>query len=160
MVMIAFQRNISIGTPECTSLSTAKSRVPRANEGAAAIVRPVALDRGDSLRIRNGRGTRVRMTDGVLWITEENSIEDHVLLPGDCLDLAQTGTAIVLAHRAARLVVEVPAGVTPPRAVEMALRYGKRVVPIALADPTPISLSTIATGIATAIGNALASIDD
>ena len=61
------------------------------------------------------------------------------------------------ADRPARIVIEVPPGAAPPRAVEMALAGGER-RRIALAVPTPISLSTIATGIATVIGNALASI--
>ena len=157
MDMMAFQRNISTGTPEFNSLSTAKSRVAGAADGASPIVRPVALDRGDLLRIRNGRGTRVRATHGVLWITEEYSAEDHVLLPGDSLTLAQTGMAIVLAHRPARVVIEVPVGVTAPRAVELTLGLGRRGMRIALADPTPVSLSRIVTGVATVVGNALAS---
>lgn len=128
--------------------------------GVSPIVMPVALDRGDLLRVRNGGGARVRATDGVLWITEEGSADDHVLLPGDFLDLAPTATATVLAHRPARVVVEVPAGVTPPRAVDLTLGRGKRAMRIMLPNPAPISLSMIATGIAAVIGNVLASIND
>lgn len=135
---------------------TAKRRVADATDGPQLIVKPVALDRGNVLRIRRGRGTRVRVASGVLWVTEENSPEGHVLLPGDAIDLAQTGTAIVLAHRVSRVVIEVPAGIAPPRAVEMAMADGEPGMRIALADPTPMSLSTMATGVATVIGNALA----
>src|SRR5206468_2072120 len=101
MTTIGFQPHLNARVPEFGSSSTAG-----ATEGASPIVRPVALDRGDLLCIRNGRGTRVHAVSGVLWITEENSPEDHVLLPGDAIDLAQTGTAIVLAHRTARVVIE------------------------------------------------------
>ena len=136
--------------------------VRRGVTGAAgtrpSIVKPIALDRGNLLRILNGRGTRIRVASGVLWVTEENSPDDHVLLPGAAIDLAKKGTAIVLAHRAARVVIEVPTGVAPPRLVEMALADGERGWRIALAVATPISLATIAAGIATVIGNALAAI--
>jgi hypothetical protein len=49
----------------------------------------------------------------------------HVLLPDDAVVLAQTGLAIVLAHRPARVVLELPHGVAPPRAVEIALADGE-----------------------------------
>jgi hypothetical protein len=156
--MATMKPHITSGIPGFGSLSAAKSRAAGATEATSPIFRPVALDRGNLLRIRNGRGTRVRVASGVLWVTEENSPEDHKLLPGDAIDLAQTGTATVFAHRTARVVVEVPAGVTAPRAVEMALADGEPGMRIALAEPTPRSLSTIATGIATVIGSARASI--
>ena len=122
------------------------------------IVKPLALDRGNVLRIRDGRGTRLRVTSGVLWVTEENSPADHVLLPGDTFDLCQAGIAIALAHRVARVVLEVPAGVASPRIVEMALTDGGSGTRIALAVRMPISLPTIATGIATVIGKLVTSI--
>ncbi len=70
----------------------------------------------------------------------------------------QAGTAIALAHRVSRVVVEVPAGVTSPRVVEMALTDGGSGTRIALAVRMPKSLATIATGIATIIGKLVASI--
>lgn len=81
-----------------------------------------------------------------------------MLLPGDVLALAKTGTAIVFAHRPARVVVEVPPGVALPRAVEMALADGEHGRRIALAAPTPTTLSTIARSIAAVIGPGFASI--
>ena len=122
------------------------------------IAKPIALDYGNLLRIRNGRGTRICVASGVLWVTEEDSPEDHVLLPGDAIDLARRGTAIVLAHRPARIVIEVPPGVARPRAVEMALAEGGHGRRIALASTTPIWLLAIASGIATVIRNVLASL--
>ena len=159
MAMMAFERDIDTHAEAFGSTLTPRNRVTGATKEAPTIARLVALDRGDVLRIKNGRGTRVRATDGVLWITEENSPDDHVLLPGGSLELAQTGLAIVLAHRAARVVVEVPAGVTPPRSVELTLGRGQRGMRIALAEPTPVSLSLIAAAIGTFIGKVLASID-
>jgi hypothetical protein len=156
MAMMASERDINPDAEALGSTMTPRNRVTDATKEASTIVRLVALDRGDVLRIQNGRGTRVRATDGVLWITEENSPDDHVLLPGRSLELAQTGLAIVLAHRPARVVV----GVTPARVVELRLGRGKRGMRIALAEPTPISLSLIVAGIGTVIGKVLASIDD
>ncbi len=146
------------GIPRCDLSPTAKRGVTDATKGPSPIVRPVTLDRGNVLRIRNGRGTRIRAASGMLWITEENSPEDHVLLPGDVLALAQTGMALVLAHRAARVVVEVPVGVTPPRAVEMAPADGEAGRRIALATPAPISLPAIGPVLVTALGDVRASI--
>ncbi len=48
--------------------------------------------------------------------------DDIVLRPGDMTSLAFPGTAIALAHEAARVVLEVPDGIDPPRAVEVAAR--------------------------------------
>ena len=158
MTTIGFQPHLNVGAAGLGSSLTAKPRVSGTTEVASPIVRPLALDRGDSLHIRNGRGTRVRAASGVLWITEENSPADHVLLPGDAIDLAQTGMAIVLAHRAARVVVEVPSGVRPPRAVEMALAGGGSRWRIALAAPTTSSSSMMGAGVARAIGRAVAAI--
>jgi len=152
------QPRLATGMPGLHPAPAAGSRVTGATRTRPAIVKPIALDRANLLRIRDGRGTRIRVASGVLWVTEENSPDDHVLLPGAAIDLAKKGTAIVLAHRPARLVIEVPPGVAPPRRVEVALADGERGQRIALAVPTPVSLATIAAGVATVIGNALASI--
>jgi hypothetical protein len=107
MAMMTFQSHVNIGIPGFGSSSTAKSRVAGAARSASPIVRPVALDRGNILRIKNGRGTRVRAASGVLD-HRENSPEDHALLQGDAIDLTQKGTAIVFAHRPARRVGTLP----------------------------------------------------
>jgi hypothetical protein len=139
------------------SPSTAQRVTTSVGKSAPALVKPIALDRGNVLRIRNGAGTRIRAASGVLWITEENSPDDHVLLPGDTLVLAQPGCAIVLAHRPARVILEVPPGGVAPSAVEMALADGEPGTRIALAKPTPISLSMLARRLAIALRDAIAS---
>ena len=158
MTTSARQPRLDTGIPGLHPIPAVRSRVTGAAGTRPSIVKPIALDRGNLLRILNGRGTRIRVASGVLWVTEENNPEDHVLLPGAAIDLAKKGTAIALAHRTARIVIEVPDGVAPPRRVEMALADGERGQRIALAVPTPISLATIALGCATVIGNVLASI--
>lgn len=139
------------------SPSTAQRVGTSVGRSASALVKPIALDRGNVLRIRNGAGTRIRATSGVLWITEENSPDDHVLLPGDTLMLAQAGWAIVLAHRPAHVILEVPPGGVAPSAVEMALADGEPGRRIALGKPTTISLSRLARRLAIALRKAIAS---
>jgi hypothetical protein len=158
MTMITYAPRLTRDPPTSRSLSTPGSRVAGATEGAPAVVKPIALDQGDSLSIRNGRGTRIRAASGVLWVTEENCLKDYVLVPGDSIALVQPGTAMVLAHRTSRIVIEVPAGVTPPRWVELAMRSGKSAVRIALAVPTTRSLSTTGEKIAGATKRIFAAI--
>jgi hypothetical protein len=123
------------------------------------IIKPIALERAAMLRIRNGQGTRVRVTSGALWVTEEDSPADHMLLPGDGLDLTRRGTAIVFADLSpARIVIEVPPGVALPRAVDMVLANGER-RRVALGDPMRQWARTGVGGAAlTFLGNALASL--
>ena len=123
--------------------------VAPAGKSSPSTVNTIALDRGNVLRIQHGAGTRIRASSGVLWITEENNPKDHVLLPGDAIALSQNGLAIVLAHRRARVVLEVPSDGEPPRTVEMALADGEPGTHIALAGPAPISLSAMTHGLAT-----------
>ena len=145
---------VNTGIARFASTSTAQ-RVT--TSVASALVKPIALDRGNVLRIRNGAGTRIRAASGGLWITEENSPDDHVLLPGDTLMLAQAGLAIVLAHRPARVILEVPPGSGAPSAVEMALADGEPGRRIALAKPSTPSLRRLVRRFAIALREAIAS---
>ncbi len=158
MIGMTLQPQLNAGMPRCNLSPTSTHRAAGATGERSSIVRPVALDRGNVLRIKNGRGTQICAASGVLWITEENSLEDHVLRPGDVLALVQLGLAIVLAHQKARVVVEVPAGVTPPRAIEMAMLDGEPGRRIVLAASAPISLHTVVDGLAAALGEAWTSI--
>ena len=106
--MTTTTRRLDTGMPGLYPAPTVRSRVTGAVGTRPSIVKPIALDRDNLLRILNGRGTRIHVASGVLWVTEENNPDDHVLLPGDTIDLTKKGTAIVLAHRPARVVIEVP----------------------------------------------------
>jgi hypothetical protein len=75
---------------------------------------PVPLERNQLLRILHGRGTRVTARSGMLWLSEEGSLDDHVLMRGDSMTLKHAGKALVLAVRPSRAIVEIPEGV-PPR---------------------------------------------
>jgi len=121
-------------------------RVASAAQDWPSVLKPIALDRGSFLRIRNGRGTRIRVTGGMLWATEENGPEDHMLSRGEMIDLSRQGIAIVFAERPARVVIELLPGMPLPRVVEVVTADGER-RRIAFARPTPISLSAIAVRI-------------
>ena len=102
------------------------SRAPvLANDQASVVThKPIYLDRGDLLRIHDGRGTHLIPASGVLWVTEEESANEGVLLPGDSHRIGSTGMALALAHRSGCVVLEVPAGTYPPRRVELVFAGG------------------------------------
>ena len=83
------------------------------------------LDTGSVLRIVDGRGLRVKVTSGIAWITEEGNLDDFVLLPGDSHRIANAGLTLVLAHRAARVTMAVPAGIFLPRRMDIARADGQ-----------------------------------
>ena len=58
-----------------------------------AKARPIALDRGDVLRIRDGGGITLRPQSGVLWVTEEARGDDRIIAPGDACRLEGMGLA-------------------------------------------------------------------
>jgi hypothetical protein len=92
----------------------------------------VCLDAGDIVRIVDGAGTLVHARTGVLWITHERAREDVVLEPVQSHRIAEAGVTLVEAHRAARVVIEVPHGIAAPRRVELCFSRGSRRRPIAL----------------------------
>lgn len=64
---------------------------------------PVKVRRGGVLRIDDGAGLLVCVWTGEVWVTEQDSAEDHVLVAGQSLRLSRGGTALVHAFRCARL---------------------------------------------------------
>ena len=119
---------------------------------------PIALDRGNVLRILDGRGTELTPASGVLWITEEGCANDTVLLPGDTHRIARTGLALALAHRPARVVLDVPPGASSPRCVELALADGGPGRRIALDNGRPSTLRALTTTIGSAMRKAVAAV--
>jgi Protein of unknown function (DUF2917) len=55
----------------------------------------IDLQRGRFLRIQGGAGSTVTAHAGSVWITEEASMRDVVLRPGQCLKLRRPGLALV-----------------------------------------------------------------
>jgi hypothetical protein len=59
----------------------------------------IGMRRGSTLRIEDGAGTLVRVLKGELWLTEEDSCEDHMLQAGQQFRLTRGGAAIAQAFK-------------------------------------------------------------
>ena len=55
------------------------------------------LNKGQTLKVRDGAGSRVYCRSGTLWVTEENRPRDVLLGPGACHLLSQRGMALIQA---------------------------------------------------------------
>jgi len=123
---------------------------------ATSLRKTLALDRHKLLRIYDGEGMRLTPASGVVWITEEESANDTILLPGDSYQLEKPGLALVHAHRAARVMMEVPAGTAAPRRVDFALMTGVRGRRVAFPTRGRHFLGRWARAFVVAVRNALA----
>jgi hypothetical protein len=61
----------------------------------------LALDAGQVLTLDDAAGTRIQARLGTVWITEEGSIKDHVLSPGEAFTVARGGRTVVQAMKSA-----------------------------------------------------------
>ena len=68
----------------------------------------VQLRRGSLMRVAGGAGLRVYVWRGLLWITEEGDLEDHMVEAGGGFRLARPGTALVGALQASVLSLTSP----------------------------------------------------
>jgi hypothetical protein len=55
----------------------------------------VRLSPNQTLKLRDSAGSTVCVTEGSVWITEEDQPRDIVLAPGSCYRLRHRGLAIV-----------------------------------------------------------------
>ena len=72
---------------------------------------PIAMTSGSLARIEDGRGVRVEVWDGGLWITQHADARDYFIGPGGSLTLDRDGVAIVhaLGRTQLTLTADVPA---------------------------------------------------
>ncbi|MFO1303198.1 MAG: DUF2917 domain-containing protein [Burkholderiales bacterium] len=74
------------------------------------------IPRGESLVVTDGEATTLRIQRGCVWITEEGSFVDHILVAGQRYTLDRPGTAIVTAHEDAKVTLVAPRiGARPAR---------------------------------------------
>lgn len=64
---------------------------------------PVSMPRGAVLRIEGGAGVLVCVWSGEVWLTEQDSASDHVLVAGQSVRLHCAGTALAHAFRRAQI---------------------------------------------------------
>jgi hypothetical protein len=66
-----------------------------------------ALEMGEVISVRlSDRPFRVACVTGLLWVTVDGDVEDHVLLPGEARTFRGHGTAVIQALRTATARVD------------------------------------------------------
>lgn len=63
------------------------------------------LRRGELVQLDGARGTALRVTRGMLWITLENDLRDVVLAPGDTFTVDRDGLTLVEAQELSTVCV-------------------------------------------------------
>ena len=66
----------------------------------------IELSRGKFFRLTRGAGSTVTAHTGSVWITEENSVRDVVLRPGQSFTFRRSGVALVEAFSDAEVSLE------------------------------------------------------
>lgn len=68
----------------------------------------VRLSEGETISVIDGKGARVAVTSGRVWVTQEHDIRDVLLKVGQSFVLDRNGTAIVEALKDAEIALEAP----------------------------------------------------
>ena len=146
----------TVARPSTTASTAAPSPFPRVTrDRPAGTCKSIVLDSGNVLRIRDGRGLRLTAASGVLWITEEASTSDTVLLPGETHRVTHAGLTLVLAHRASVALLETAASAGPPRRVDVAHADGAPGRRVAWGKPGRLRVRALATAVRRLIRNLL-----
>lgn len=66
------------------------------------------LARGMLVRIKNGRGTLVRVTGGAIWVTEEGDSRDRFVAAGGRFRVASRGLTLISAIRPSTITLSSP----------------------------------------------------
>jgi|CXWL01.1.fsa_nt_gi hypothetical protein len=77
---------------------------------------PIGIPRGRLLRVDDGAGMVIRVWEGEVWVTEEDSGQDHMLQAGQEFRLGRRGAAIAHAFRRSVIsLVATASGIAPRR---------------------------------------------
>jgi Protein of unknown function (DUF2917) len=85
----------------------------------------VPLDRGDLLRVRDGRGALLYVQRGIAWLTQEHDARDVLIGAGDCFRIDRDGLALVQAHHNATITVTAPFGTPRPKTFRQCLEAAR-----------------------------------
>jgi len=141
------------------------ARVRRARTAAVpaqrAWLKPMALERGEIVRVRGGRGLVLRAVMGTVWTTEEGEAGDVVLGPGDAHRILSKGVTLIEAHRDARIVLEAIVGTPAPRSIARLPRPARAATPANAREPLRLAgiLAAIAAWFAPRAGEPRAPAD-
>ena len=61
----------------------------------------LALEPGQVVTLDDARGTRIRARYGAVWVTEEGSVDDHIVSPGETHIVGRDGRTVVQAMQPA-----------------------------------------------------------
>jgi len=65
----------------------------------------LALEAGQVVSLDDAVGTRIHARLGSVWITEEGSVKDHLLGPGEAFTVAHDGRTVVQAMKASWITI-------------------------------------------------------
>lgn len=68
----------------------------------------IILERGQTLRIRDGKGARLICSRGMLWITQDGDQRDILVGAGASFLIERSGVTVVNGIESSRLIVEAP----------------------------------------------------
>jgi hypothetical protein len=68
----------------------------------------IALQPGELLRVRDGRGWTIAVIEGEVWITQDGDFRDIVIESGDQFRLGRAGLSLVHAMRRSSITLLVP----------------------------------------------------
>jgi hypothetical protein len=80
----------------------------------------IALDRPCIVRIEDGRGCRVHVRRGLVWLTRHRCTEDSFLGPGERVRLDRNGLTLISALRPSLLTIVSPASAERAGVVRLA----------------------------------------
>lgn len=66
----------------------------------------IDLHRGKLVRVREGAGSTVTAHAGTVWLTEQGSLRDVLLRPGESFTLGRPGLALVQAFSEASISID------------------------------------------------------
>ena len=73
----------------------------------------VKLVERDTISVVDGKGARVAVVDGSVWITQEHDPRDVMLRPGQSFTLDRNGTTIIEALADAEVALDAPSRCLP-----------------------------------------------
>jgi Protein of unknown function (DUF2917) len=96
----------------------------RTNTAEPSAARPTILHansvpRDAWLAIEDGIETVIQIEHGEVWITEEGSFIDHILVTGQHYAIDRPGVTIISMQCESHVVMHLPAGSMPPRAINL-----------------------------------------
>jgi hypothetical protein len=66
----------------------------------------LSLEPGQVVTLDDAAGVRIRATEGIVWVTYEDSLKDVILGPGETLVVARNGRTVVQALQATHVALQ------------------------------------------------------